>query len=371
MRALPLALLLAGAPTLAADCLSWPAWQQFASQFISADGRVIDPSGPRRITTSEGQAYAAFFALVGNDPERFAQLHDWTRDNLAGGDFTARLPAWLWGLRDDGQWGVLDANAASDADAWLAYSLIEAGARWRRPEWTAAGRLLAQRIVREESAELPGLGRTLLPGPQGFAPRPGLWRLNPSYLAWQVADGLAAAEPAWQPLAASSRLALLASAASGYAPDWLGWQGGRAIADPQHGDLGSYDAIRVYLWAGMLHPASPRRGELLARLAPMARRTAADGAPPEKIRTASGQAEGQGPAGFSAAMAVLLTARGDTRAADSQWLRRDALWPQARGSYYDQMLNLFAEGWRDGRYRFAANGRLQWPKEGACLPPPH
>lgn len=368
MRALPLALLLAAAPTLAADCADWPAWQDFARQFISADGRVIDPSSPRKITTSEGQAYAAFFALVGNDPARFAQLLDWTRDNLAAGDLSARLPAWLWGQRDDGQWGVLDANAASDADVWLAYSLIEAGARWQRPEWAALGRLLAQRIVREESAELPGLGRTLLPGPQGFTPQPGHWRLNPSYLAWPVIDGLAAAEPSWRPLAASSRTALLASVKTGYAPDWLGWSRAGPAPDPQHGDLGSYDAIRVYLWAGMLHPASPHRQTLLKQLAPMAQRTAADGAPPEKIRTASGQLAGQGPAGFSAALAVLLSARGQHAAADSQWLRRDALWPRARGNYYDHMLHLFAQGWREGRYRFAADGRLQWPKEGVCLP---
>lgn len=370
MRALPVALLLLTMPVLADDCTSWPAWQDFAKRFISVDGRVVDPSSPRQITTSEGQAYAAFFALAGNDPARFAQLLAWTRDNLAASDLTARLPAWLWGRRDDGQWGVLDANAASDADVWLAYSLIEAGTRWQRPEWAATGRLLAQRIVREESAELPGLGRTLLPGPQGFASQPGQWRLNPSYLAWPVIDGLAAAEPAWLPLAASSRTALLASVKTGYAPDWLGWNHAGAAPDPQHGDLGSYDAIRVYLWAGMLHPASPRRQALLTRLAPMARRTAADGAPPEKIRTASSQAEGQGPAGFSAVLAVLLTARNERQAADSQWLRRDALWPQARDNYYDQVLDLFAQGWREGRYRFAANGRLQWPQEGACLPPP-
>ena len=149
MRALPLALLLATAPTLAADCADWPAWQDFARQFISADGRVIDPSSPRKITTSEGQAYAAFFALVGNDPARFAQLLDWTRDNLAAGDLSARLPAWLWGQRDDGQWGVLDANAASDADVWLAYSLIEAGAREGGSRFTCPRKATAQKATRK------------------------------------------------------------------------------------------------------------------------------------------------------------------------------------------------------------------------------
>ena len=130
MRALPLALLLATAPTLAADCADWPAWQDFARQFISADGRVIDPSSPRKITTSEGQAYAAFFALVSNDPARFAQLLDWTRDNLAAGDLSARLPAWLWGQRDDGQWGVLGSapGASSSVHSW--YLRADAAGRY-------------------------------------------------------------------------------------------------------------------------------------------------------------------------------------------------------------------------------------------------
>ncbi|KAG1316525.1 hypothetical protein G6F63_016033 [Rhizopus arrhizus] len=42
-----------------------------------------------------------------------------------------RLPAWLWGREAKGGWQVLDSNPASDSDLWLAYALLEAGARAR------------------------------------------------------------------------------------------------------------------------------------------------------------------------------------------------------------------------------------------------
>src|SRR5262245_44672844 len=75
----------------------WPrVWAAYTSWFMDGQIRVIDrDSGDR--TTSEGQAYAMFFTLVANDRERFDKLLRWTELNLADGDLSARLPAWLWG----------------------------------------------------------------------------------------------------------------------------------------------------------------------------------------------------------------------------------------------------------------------------------
>src|SRR5271168_2315334 len=63
-------------------------WQAYAATFITPDGRVLDPQTGNR-TTSEGQSYALFFALVNNDRPRFDKLLTWTTDNLATGDLTA------------------------------------------------------------------------------------------------------------------------------------------------------------------------------------------------------------------------------------------------------------------------------------------
>lgn len=85
-----IALMLAAAP-LRAAC-TWPAWEKFKQDYISEGGRVIDPSDTRKITTSEGQSYALFFALAANDRKAFDKVLAWTRDNLAGGISTTRSP---------------------------------------------------------------------------------------------------------------------------------------------------------------------------------------------------------------------------------------------------------------------------------------
>src|SRR5258707_15609965 len=115
-------------------------WKSYSAAFMDNQIRVIDHDAGDR-TTSEGQAYAMFFALVANDRPRFDGLLRWTEINLASGDLTQHLPAWLWG-RDakTNQWGVLDANSASDADIWMAYSLVEAGRLWDDSQLSAPRR---------------------------------------------------------------------------------------------------------------------------------------------------------------------------------------------------------------------------------------
>nr|WP_269194772.1 glycosyl hydrolase family 8 [Stenotrophomonas maltophilia] len=73
---------------------------------------MIDHSHADQRSTSEGQSYALFFALVGNDQALFDRMLGWTQDNLAGGDMRQNLPAWLWGRDDKGGWRVLDGNPA-------------------------------------------------------------------------------------------------------------------------------------------------------------------------------------------------------------------------------------------------------------------
>ncbi|HAS62204.1 MAG TPA: cellulase, partial [Vibrio sp.] len=93
--------------SVAANNCEWPQWQTFKSVYIK-QGRVVDGSDPRMITTSEGQSYALFFSLVANDRQTFSQVLNWTQQHLVGGDLTAQLPAWLWGKKSNGRFGVLD-----------------------------------------------------------------------------------------------------------------------------------------------------------------------------------------------------------------------------------------------------------------------
>jgi endoglucanase len=358
-----------------AACADWPAWQAFRRQFLREGDRVIDPLSARAQTVSEGQAYALFFALVAGERECFERILRWTEDNLAGGDLSLRLPAWQWGRRDDGSYGVLDANPASDADLWLVYTLGEAGRLWHERRYLALSSVLAERVLREESAILPGLGRSLLPGAQGFALDSQRWRLNPSYLPLFLARWLAmrSADRRWQELLASNLRLLRESAPRGFAPDWAWYQDGaattvqgatradRAGFDPAPAAaadrIGSYDAVRVYLWLGITAPADPARAGLLSHFAPMADQVERGGSPPRSVEVFDGSVQGVGPAGFSAALLPFLDALERASAARDQ-ARRLLEQPVPADAYYEQALSLFALGWRERRYALAADGSL-------------
>src|SRR5258707_8801314 len=164
-------------PNTACVAQDWLAlWKSYTTAFMDNQIRVIDHDAGDR-TTSEGQAYAMFFALVANDRRRFDRLLHWTEANLASGDLSLHLPAWLWGKDPDGKWGVLDSNSASDADVWMAYTLEEAGKAWGDANYRSLGIALAKRIAAEEVIQIPGFGTALLPGAKGFH-NGDVYRLN-------------------------------------------------------------------------------------------------------------------------------------------------------------------------------------------------
>lgn len=350
------------ASPIAPAAADWDAtWRAYRRQFVSADGRVIDPIG--HITTSEGQAYALFFALVADDRACFERLLVWTRDNLAGGDLARALPAWKWGRKPGGEWGVIDPNSASDADLWLAYVLIEAARVWRIPAYRQLGRALLDRIAQEEVAHLPG-GPVLLLGRDGGESGPGRYLLNPSYSALFQYVRFAEVDPdgPWRKLAAALPDFLNNTSPKGYAPDWITFDAAenRYLWQPR-GRTGSYDAIRVYLWAGLTHPATPGARPVLMAISGMARAFVADGRVPREVDAASGVRTGDAPPGFLAAFLPYLERLGRSpqplgvRLAASR--RSDGLYG-ADAAYYDQNLALFGLGPQTGRFRFDARGHL-------------
>ena len=360
-RLLVLSVLLLGTVSVRADDCHWPQWETFATQYIDA-GRVVDGSDPRQITTSEGQAYGLFFALIAGDRARFDQLLNWTETYLAEGDLSRHLPAWLWGQDADGGWRVLDQNAASDADLWMVYALNEAGRLWREHRYRSKAYWLAKRIAAEESRVYGEQGRLLLPGPEGFILGDGDYRLNPSYVPPQLLQSLADNYPhsAWPTLATTSQQWLLAASPKGFAPDWLRWEDGQILPDPKHGSQGSYDAIRVYLWLGMMHADAEGRDALLARYRPMIDTVLEQNAVPERWNAVTGEYRGQGPFGFKAAMLPLLEileheVTASQFAAEAEQALENA---NHRQAYYSQVLSLFGLGWWQGRYRFDPQGRL-------------
>jgi endo-1,4-beta-D-glucanase Y len=354
-------------------CGEWTSYRTFVERFVQADGRVIDYSTPTQQTTSEGQSYGLFFALVANDRATFDRLLAWTRTNLAGNQFdaqNARLPAWQWGRKPDGSFGVLDPNSASDSDLWIAYDLLQAGRLWHDTSYTQLGEALAAQVVSHELTTLPGVGPMLLPGAQGFVTA-GLTRLNPSYLPLPVLRGLAHEMPngPWNKLADSAYQLVKSTAPQGFAPDWAAWQNGQFVVDPKNGDVGSYDAIRVYLWAGLAASGDPLAKPWLAALGGMRAKVAQTGFPPEKVSSITGAASGEGPLSYWGALAPYFKSLGDDHGlglAREHLAALDANLPGHEPVYYDRVLGLFGTGFIDGRYRFDEAGRLVPSWRNAC-----
>jgi endoglucanase len=356
----------------------WTLWDSYSARFIDPQGRVIDHQGADR-TTSEGQAYAMFFALVGNDRPGFDRLLNWTRANMASGDLATHLPGWLWGRNAAGEWKLQDSNSASDADVWMAYTLVEAGRLWKVPAYSSLGHQMMGLIAKNEVVDLPGFGLMLLPGPTGYHHQNGQhiqsWTLNPSYLPLFVFERLAAEDPAgpWQHIALGIPGFLRQSAVHGYAMDWVNYVPGDGFypvgPHPENNaemPVGSYDAIRVYLWAGMIDGGDKQKEEVLGAIPAMSTYLVDHDSPPEKVSDLGIPMAQDGPAGFSAALLpYLMSYPGKEKPRARQTIRLSMMKDHGTGlygrdqTYYDQNLALFATGYVESRFRFGAGGKLK------------
>ena len=263
-------------------CLLRRSWRAYERGFIQRDGRVIDRAD-HDVTTSEGQAYALHRAVWIDDRRAFDRLLRWTRDNLQGGEPTA-LPAWRWGQRDDGTWGVIDPNPAADADVWMAHALLAAADQWGDPAYRDQAVGLIATVWEEEVAQV-GPWRVLLPGPWARDEHP--IPVNPSYWFFPAFRAFAAVDPGhpWMELV-DHGYALLGAWMAGHRlpPDWahLDPDSGVRLPDPAHrpeSAIYGFEAMRVplNLAADVAWFDETRGRALLVTVAHLGRRWRADG----------------------------------------------------------------------------------------------
>jgi endoglucanase len=346
----------------------WGLWRSYAEHFLDPQGRILDHDAGDR-TTSEAQSYALFFALVANDRSRFDRILSWTERNLAQGSLETHLPAWLWENKY-GTWQIVDRNSASDADLWLTFTLLEAGRLWHDAALTGKGTGLAAQMAEHEVENIAELGPMMLPGSSGFHTPDGFYELNPSYLPVQLLLALHHHLPGgpWREIAGVVPQVLRGAAPGGFVLDWIAFRPGEGFSpypSPAGESLASYDAIRVYLWAGMLNNASLYHREVWDCTLPMTSYMDRHPVPPAEV-TASGQIKNSsGSVGFSAAVSPLLSAMGLRASLERQQRRLDSERNARTGlfggkpRYYDQNLALFATGWGEKRFRFDSRGLLQ------------
>jgi endo-1,4-beta-D-glucanase Y len=210
-----------------ADPMLVRSWGSYKAHFVKG-GRVVDPKA-NGATTSEGQSYAMLRAVYLNDRPAFDELWRWSQRNLQRAD---GLLSWHWGDRPDGTQGVLDPNAASDADQDTALALLFAAKRWNAPLYQDDAMSILRGIWEEETA-LVGERRVLVAGNwargESISETTGAI-INPSYLAPYAYRIFAEADPdhAWIDLVDSTydlfarvRAAPELGGAAGVVPNWL------------------------------------------------------------------------------------------------------------------------------------------------------
>ncbi len=170
-------------------------------------------------------------------------------------------------------------------------ALLEAGRLWQQPQYTETGKALLARIVAEETVAVPGPARcccrekSVLPMTAAGGLTPAIFRRSwPPTLCVLARRG---------PLRDSNLRLLLETAPKGFTPDWVryerkGWQ-----LKTEKPPIGSYDAIRVYLWWACSMMAISRKRVCCNACADGGADHGAGG-PPEKVNIATGKTSGQG-----------------------------------------------------------------------------
>jgi endoglucanase len=233
--------------------------------------------------------------------------------------------------------------------------------------------MMAQ-IASREVADLPGFGLMLLPGPVGFQ-HGRITTLNPSYLPLFIFQRMAVVDPAgpWRQISWGIPRLLQQSARHGFAMDWVNYVPGDGFYPAQQRvdkdappAVGAYDAIRVYLWAGMLDGSGKTRSEMLNAVPAMGAYLGNHDAPPEKVSDQGIPLEQDGPVGFSAAVLPYLRAFPHLERPIAQQVIRMSRQRDASSglygkdlAYYDQNLAMFSTGFFDGRFKFGPGGELK------------
>ena len=322
-------------------------WDSFRNLHVTTAGAVEDHRAEGDVITSESQSYALFFALAANEPEIFRRILEFTSVNLAGGALEERLPAWKY---QDGK--IQDPNNATDADLFIAYSLVEAGRLWNKPEYTALGLAVLRNIMAATVYPHPVLGPLILPARQGFVAKDGTVTLNPSYYPPFVIARLSLEDPDFARAGYNTLAQIIRGSGAGFAPDWMHFTArGELLTLPD--DRGTWDATRVYLWLGLTADSDPVKKLMLPvyrNISVMAGRTLKA---PDNNDFYQGIISGNGGPAFQAPLGVMNQDRG---AALFRTLTSAHVFD--RGEYYGHALTVFAEGYHRNIIRFDRHGRL-------------
>lgn len=222
-------------------------WEQYKSDFISKDGRVIDFS-QNQISHSEGQGYGMLISLFNNDKVTFDTIWKWTKTNLHVRK--DGLSAWNWGKRANEEWGVIDYNNASDGDILIAYALAAASAKWNDDSYKTEALKILEGIKKHLAIKW-GDRTFILPGYYGFFKNENI-ALNPSYIIPSAYKRFSEIDDkAFWDKVYNDGMFLIERCAFGklnLPPDWVVLKGAEILINAEKGARFGYEAIRTILY---------------------------------------------------------------------------------------------------------------------------
>ena len=231
-------------PSRAIDANLKKDYDLYKKDYMSVDGRIMDPQR-ENATTSEGQAYMLLRSLLMNDKKTFDLVLKWSTNNLQRDD---KLFSWLWGKNKNGEYKIIDANPASDADIDIAFALILAHKKWKQKEYLDSARPIINSIWEKETRQI-GDYTVLMPGVEQA--KSDNIEINPSYFspyAFKLFKNYDKKHD-WNKLVNSSYYYLNMACNNskiGLPPDWAVIKDGKISKENINRESFSYDAIRVF-----------------------------------------------------------------------------------------------------------------------------
>ena len=240
-------------------------WHDYKDRFIEDSGRIRDPHN-HNITHTEAIGYTLYFAYKMNDNKTFRKVFDWGRDNIKLNRY--ELPGWKWGENSKKNcWCMLDMTSATDANLWIAYSLLLMYEKTGDDEYHTLADEIISAIKKHQIVYAKNNMPYLLPYEKELI-ADDEWKLNPSYLIFEIFEYFYKydRDEVWKKLLDSSKMVIKRARFSALSlnPDWVIYEpySNKFKLDPKYQNFG-FDAIRVPLYILRSHFSVKEKKELL------------------------------------------------------------------------------------------------------------
>ncbi|SRR5574344_75371 len=331
---------------LNASAQEWPLYDDFMNLHYK-DGRIYDYDNSNQgFTTSEGQSYGMFFALIQKDKERFDRMLEFIEKELCEGSFDNKLPSWKFTDK------TFDKNNATDSDLFIAYDLICASELFTDESYLTKAKIILKKVKKHCVVNSKMLGSLLLPGTYGFK-NDEEFVINPSYYPPFVMQKIASIDRDYLVYYENALQAITKGSEFGFVADWLTFNSdGLFVIKPE--TQGSYDAIRYYLWLGISSNTDPNTRIMLSLYKNMINKVSDEYKVPEKVNLYKKEFSGQGNIGFEASLMVVT----DYKVRDF-FRTRVKNYVFSKKDYYSHCLTLFATGFDEHRYKLTQDGSIK------------